>query len=68
MAYKHTNSKGTEYILHSRATGKGNGRIFFFAKEEKEGAMDALPEGYEIKESEKTGLPILKKIVQEENK
>ncbi len=63
MAYAHTNSKGRTYILHSRETTLRNGRqqtLYFFAKEEKEGALDAVPEGYEVSES-KNGLPVLKR-------
>jgi hypothetical protein len=62
MAYKHTNSKGKEYYLHSRSVGKGGGKLYFFAKEVKEeGAEESLPDGYEIVENERTGLPTLKK-------
>lgn len=63
MAYKHTNSKGNTYILHKRMTTLKNGGqqpIYFFAKEEKEGALDAVPAGYVVSES-KNGLPVLKK-------
>jgi hypothetical protein len=63
MAYKHTNSKGKTYILHMRMTTLKNGGqqpIYFFAKEEKEGALDAVPAGYVVSES-KNGLPVLKK-------
>ncbi len=56
MAYGHTNSKGTTYYLHSK------GRMFFFSKEIKEGALDAVPAGYDVVEM-KTGLPVLKKQV-----
>ncbi len=63
MAYTHTNSKGTTYILHGRnrvsSTGKTS-TLYFFAKEEKEGALDAVPAGYVVAET-KTGLPVLKK-------
>lgn len=62
--FTHTNSKGQTYILHQRdVTLKGGRqqRIFFFAREAKDGAIDALPEGYEIVENTRTGLPILKK-------
>jgi len=55
MAYAHTNSKGTTYYLHSK------GRMFFFAKEIKEGALDAVPEGYNVVEM-KTGMLALKKV------
>ena len=54
MAYSHTNSKGTTYYLHS------NGKMFFFSKEIKEGALDAVPAGYNVVEM-KTGMPVLKK-------
>ncbi len=54
MAYGFTNSKGTTYYLHSK------GKMFFFSKEIKEGALDAVPAGYNVVEM-KTGLPVLKK-------
>ncbi|HNK63364.1 MAG TPA: hypothetical protein PLE14_04895 [Anaerolineales bacterium] len=55
MAYSHTNSKGTTYYLHS------NGKMFFFAKEIKAGALDAVPAGYNVVEM-KTGMLVLKKV------
>jgi hypothetical protein len=55
MAYAHTNSKGTTYYLHS------NGRMFFFSKEIKQGALDAVPAGYNVVEM-KTGMLVLKKV------
>lgn len=58
MAYAHTNSKGNTYYLHS------NGRMFFFSKEVKEGALDAVPAGYTVVEM-KTGMLVLKKIAAE---
>ena len=63
MAFSYTNSKGRTYILHSRDTTLKNGRqqtIYFFAKEEKDGALDAVPSGYVVAES-RNGLPVLKK-------
>jgi hypothetical protein len=64
MAYTHTNSKGQTYYLHQRdVTLKGGRqqRIYFFAREEKEGVIDAMPEGMMVVENPRTGLPILKK-------
>jgi hypothetical protein len=55
MAYSHVNSKGTTYYLHS------NGKMFFFSKEIKEGALDAVPAGYNVVEM-KTGMLVLKKV------
>jgi hypothetical protein len=36
--------------------------LYYFAGEAKEGALDALPAGYEVSENTSTGLPLLKKI------
>jgi len=63
MAYTYTNSKGTKYILHGRTTELKSGKtrtLYFFSKEEKEGALNAVPQGYVVSES-KNGLPVLKK-------
>jgi len=65
MAYSHTNSKGKTYYLHSREVNLRGGkavRIFWFAKEvNQERALDKVPDGYEVIESQKTGLPLLRK-------
>jgi len=64
MAYSFTNSKGVTYYLHTRRQTAASGKervLFFFAKEIKEGAMDAVPAGYTVVEM-KTGLPVLKKV------
>jgi hypothetical protein len=63
MAYGFTNSKGTTYYLHAKKTVAASGKertLFFFAKEVKDGALDAVPSGYDVVEM-KTGLPVLKK-------
>jgi hypothetical protein len=62
-AFPYTNSKGNTYFLHSRVTTLKNGQkqtIFFFAREPKDGALSAVPDGYMVSES-KNGLPVLKK-------
>jgi hypothetical protein len=64
MAYTHQNSKGQTYYLHQRdVTLKGGRvqRIYFFAREVKDGSIDSLPAGYIVVENPRTGLPILKK-------
>lgn len=61
--YTYTNSKGNNYILHSRVTILKNGQkqtIYFFAREAKDGALSEVPAGYVVSES-KNGLPVLKK-------
>ena len=63
MAFSFTNSKGKSYLLHSKITTLKNGNsqtIYFFAKEERDGSLDAVPDGYEVSES-KNGLPVLKR-------
>ncbi|MAT41878.1 MAG: hypothetical protein CL609_06020 [Anaerolineaceae bacterium] len=63
MAFTYTNSKGVTYILHGKdrvtSTGKKT-TLYFFSKEEKEGALNAVPEGYQVSETA-NGLPVLKK-------
>lgn len=63
MAYTYTNSKGQTYILHGKTTQTKTGKertLYYFAKEAKPEALDAVPAGYKVVES-KTGLPVLKK-------
>lgn len=49
MAYQHTNRKGVTYHLHRR---ERNGKTrYVFARKPGEGAIEAIPEGYEVRES-----------------
>lgn len=62
--YKHTNSKGTDYYLHSKDVDLRSGRrqtIYYFAKNPGSGAVDEMPAGFMVVENNRTGLPILKK-------
>ncbi len=63
MAYAFTNSKGKTYILHAKKRPLKNGgtqTLYYFASEKKDGALDAIPDGYIAVESS-TGLPVLKR-------
>ncbi|MCW5876796.1 MAG: hypothetical protein KIS85_07930 [Anaerolineales bacterium] len=63
MAYKHTNSKGQDYYLHAQTRPSKSGKprtLYFFSKEIKDSAIDAVPAGYTVAEMA-TGLPVLKK-------
>lgn len=63
MAYAHTNSKGVTYYLHGKETTLKSGStrtLYYFAKEAKDNALDAVPEGYQVSET-KNGLPVLKR-------
>jgi hypothetical protein len=63
MAFSFKNSKGQTYFLHATTrvlkSGK-NQHLYYFAKTQKAGALDQVPQGYVVAES-KTGLPVLKK-------
>jgi hypothetical protein len=65
MTFAYKNSKDQTYYLHSKEVTLRGGRqqrIYWFAKEVKEeSALDEVPEGYEVIESQRTGLPILRK-------
>lgn len=63
MAFKYKNSKGNEYVLHARVTKLRNGKdqtLYYFSKEEKTGAIDAVPDGYQVTETA-NGLPVLQR-------
>jgi hypothetical protein len=64
MAFQFKNSRGSVYFLHHKEVELKGGRkqvIFYFGKEVKAGALDQVPEGYEVAETERTGMPVLKK-------
>jgi len=63
MAYTYKNAKGVSYILHSKERVTSTGKkavLYFFSKEQKAGALDAVPAGYVVTETA-NGLPVLKK-------
>jgi hypothetical protein len=64
MAFSYTNKKGVTYILHAKTKTTSTGKtqtLYFFAKEKKDGALDAVPQGYKVAETA-NGLPVLKKV------
>jgi hypothetical protein len=63
MAFSKTNSKGVTYYLHGKTRTLKSGKqstLYYFGKEAKEDALDAVPAGYVVSET-KNGLPVLKK-------
>jgi hypothetical protein len=63
MAFSTKNSKGNTYYLHKKNVTLRGGRqqtIYFFARDVRDGALDAVPSGYKVSES-RNGLPVLKK-------
>ncbi|OGD11522.1 MAG: hypothetical protein A2Y86_00165 [Candidatus Aminicenantes bacterium RBG_13_62_12] len=64
MAFTFTNKKGVKYYLHSKKVNLKGGReqvIYYFARDIRPGALEAVPAGYKAIETAKTGMPILKK-------
>lgn len=64
MAFSFKNSKGTTYYLHSKnVTLRGGHKqtIYYFARDVRKEALDAVPDGYAVMETKRTGMPVLKK-------
>lgn len=65
MAFSYTNSKGQTYYLHTKqVTLKGNlqMQIYYFKREvDDQFAIDELPEGREVVENKRTGLPLVRR-------
>ena len=64
-AYSYTNKKGQTYYLHTREVTLKNGRkqtIYFFARDVRDKmARSAVPAGYQVVETTRTGMPVLKR-------
>lgn len=64
MTFSTVNRKGVTYYLHSKEVQLRNNRlqrIYYFAKKPGDHALNDIPAGYEVVESERTGLPILRR-------
>lgn len=65
MAYSVKSKKsGKTYYLHTKEVKLKGGRkqrIYFFAGEVGKESLNELPEGYEVMENKRTGLPMLRK-------
>jgi hypothetical protein len=65
MAFSVQSKKsGKTYFLHSRLQELKGGRevtLYYFSGTAGEGALDAVPAGYEVVENDRTGLPLLRK-------
>lgn len=63
-AFSYTNSKGQTYYLHTKEVTLKNGRvqrIYFFARDIRDGALAEVPKGYEVMETKRTSMPVLKR-------
>lgn len=63
-AFAYSNSKGQTYYLHTREVTLKNGRvqrIYFFARDVRDGALEEVPGDYMVVETERTGMPVLKR-------
>ena len=64
MAYKHTNSKGVTYYLNSKNVvlrGGKEQRIYYFSKDERPEAIDAVPDGMMVNENPRNGFLTVKR-------
>jgi hypothetical protein len=65
MAFSVISKKSNKtYHLHSRRQKLKGGQevtLYYFSGSIGEGALDALPDGMEVIENERTGLPMLRK-------
>jgi hypothetical protein len=65
MAYKHTNSKGVTYYLNSKDVvlrGGKNQTIYYFSKDERAEAIDAVPAGMQVNENPRNGFLTVSRI------
>lgn len=65
MAFSAVSKKnGKSYFLHTKEVilrGDRKQRIYYFAQAAGPEACESLPEGFELGENSRTGLPILKR-------
>lgn len=64
MAYKHTNSKGVTYYLNSKQVTLRGGKvqtIYYFSKDERPEAVDAVPAGMVVNENPRNGFLTVKR-------
>jgi len=62
--FSYTNSKGQTYYLHTKDVTLKNGRvqtIYFFARDIRPGSLPKVPAGYEVMETKRTSMPVLKR-------
>lgn len=64
MAYKHTNSKGVTYFLNSKMVTLRGGKqqqIYYFSKDQRPEAVDAVPAGMMVNENPRNGFLTVKR-------
>lgn len=65
MAYSVKSKKsGKTYYLHTKEVKLAGGRkqrIYYFAGEQQANTLNELPEGFEVMENKRTGLPMLRR-------
>jgi hypothetical protein len=65
MAYTYTNTKGVEYHLNSKQIQLKNGKtsvIYYFSRDLRPDTSCDLPDGKEVYQTARTGMPVLKNI------
>ena len=62
--FPYKNSIGQTCFRHSREVKLKNSRVqrmYYFARDEREGLLTEVPQGYQVVETKRTGMPVLKK-------
>ena len=63
--FSFTNNRGRVYYLHAKTVELRNHhrqRIYYFASEEQDGVLSEVPDGLEVVENPRTGLPFLRRL------
>lgn len=64
--FSYTNTKGQTYYLNNKEVTLRNGRkqtIYFFSRDVRaETGLSAVPEGMEVIETDRTKMPVLRRI------
>ena len=63
-AFSYTNAKGQVYYLHTKEVTLSNGRtqrVYYFARDIRDGSLGYIPAGYEVMETSRTNMPVLKR-------
>lgn len=62
--FVYTDTKGQDWYLHTKEVTLRNGHtqtIYFFSRDEREGRCE-LPAGFEVMETARTGMPVLRRV------
>jgi hypothetical protein len=65
LIVSYSNGRGQSYYLHSKHIALQSGKsqlVYYFAREMREGLCYEFPQGYEVVETTRTGMPVLRRL------